>query len=120
MTYTFEHKNPAEGTNYYRLKMAGTNGTVSYSSVAVTAVSCEASSIHLLPNPVSNTLQITGGKDQNATVVIYSTDGRTLLKQTIAGSGAQIDVTQLLPGTYTVQIVDIAGHVLTVQQIVKK
>ncbi len=119
-TYTFGHNNPAEGSNYYRLKMVGTDGRATYSVVAVTAVSCEASAVQLLPNPVSHTLQIGGLKGQNATVVIYSTDGRAVLKQTVSGPNAQVDVTPLMPGTYTVQVLNATGQPLTVQQIVKK
>lgn len=60
-----------------------------------------AATISVYPNPVDNTLFITGAK-QAATVVVSNTTGQVVLTTTMTGNS--IDVSRLTPGLYFITV----------------
>lgn len=77
---------------------------------------------NISPNPTSDSfvLNITKGNTHNAEIVIYSSDGKILVKNNVYGlSNIEIDMSIYKKGIYLVQLRDSNGSVYT-SKIVKK
>lgn len=108
--YLFTDSNPANGTNFYRLRMVDRDGTFSHTrakslefSIAIDAA--------LYPNPVVDKLLLkVDDFNKVKSVNFINLQGRTILESTnISANG--IDVNSLPTGLYVVQVVNINGSV---------
>ena len=79
--YSYTHRQPAHGNNYYRLKMIDIDGRFTYSPVAVTSNRFAAVSVNAFPNPVTNLLQLNINADSNETILCHlqNTAGKTVI-----------------------------------------
>ena len=114
-TYSFLDKNPANTTDEYRLKIEDLNGAITYSKV-VTLMYANPndhaiinSNISVYPNPTSGKVnlaisQTTGAPSFN--IMIMNNLGAIVKTATSAQPTWQTDVTQLVPGTYFIQVVN--------------
>jgi len=90
--YGFQDLNPAEGTNYYRLKMWDKQGRSSYSRVVI--VNFSLAIVQLYPNPakhmvyLKNNLNFTFGEPLN--VELINPLGQSLFKEKIPTSGMNL------------------------------
>jgi hypothetical protein len=99
------------GARYYRLKIIGRNGQVTYSAVKVVLFGSN-NEWTVYPNPVTNYLQVVTQTEAGIKVEIQlvNTTGQVLLNRSVVGTGfpqkIQIDVRQLrLPaGLYVVKL----------------
>ncbi len=109
-TYSFQHRKPAAGINYYRVKQIDADGRYSFS--AVVKIKNENSSIVISPNPAQDHIQISlqqlPGK---AVLSIYNQQGQTVLQQALPANTLQstINIAKLPSGMYTAQILSGAG-----------
>ncbi|HEU5053338.1 MAG TPA: T9SS type A sorting domain-containing protein [Hanamia sp.] len=81
--YSFTDNSPQDGKNYYRLKLVGKNGNVSYSSIVL--VKFNFRKILIYPNPASNKIYITNNlnfsKGKSINFQLLDFGGKTLYKK---------------------------------------
>ena len=106
--YSWIMKNPANGKMYFRLKAVDFDGRSTYSNVAVTTMDCRQTKIAALPNPVHETLIVTGLSGNNQ-LRIFTMEGKLVALVTSNASMTQIDVAHLPNGFYMVRIVKADG-----------
>jgi len=83
---------PFQGINYYRLKMVDRDGSFSYSSI-VSVNTGNLQQVSLLTNPVKDRVMLSHDKaGNNATVEIFSADGRRLVSRKAAAGAVRTDV----------------------------
>ena len=111
--YSFIDKNPAEGTNYYRLKQMDYDGAYEYSSVITVEYSTKGgSTIEMFPNPVKSELTLTNAVGQ---ATVYNALGQAVKQLTINANQATIQLADLLNGQYYLQVLQGDGTVVTKQ-----
>lgn len=108
--YLFTDTNPANGTNFYRLRMVDRDGTFAYTRAKSLEFDIKIETA-LYPNPVSDKLLI---KVQDMTkiksVSLLNLQGKVVLESnTVPTNG--LDVMNLPTGLYVVQVVNINGSV---------
>ena len=107
LTYGYTHYYPMDGVNYYRLKQIDLNGKISYSKVIALNLNVPDAEPFLYPNPANKSININlGSSVGHADVLLYSLDMRLLrkLNLNIVGLTSNIDISQLLPGVYFIQV----------------
>jgi len=133
-TYSLLDKNPAQGTDEYRLKLEDLNGSITYSNI-VTLIYGNANSsltktnITIYPNPAKSTLNLNitpGFKTNPATqqnlnpgipalastgsnvynIKIVNSLGQVIKTATTGDQNWQTDVSGLVPGTYILQVIN--------------
>lgn len=107
LAYRYTHYYPMDGVNYYRLKQIDLNGKISYSQVIAINLNVPDAEPFLYPNPANKSININlGSSVGHADVLLYSSDMRLLrkLNLNIAGLTSNIDISQLLPGVYFIQV----------------
>jgi len=119
-TYGFNDNSPVSGVNYYRLAVKDVNASVAYSDIRTVNFSGKGN-MALYPNPANNTLYVSGTDDKNVVVSIYNEVGQIV--NTLSSNGETIrtggiDVSQLLPGAYSIQVKGESG--LTTMRFVKQ
>ena len=119
-TYGFNDNSPASGVNYYRLAIKDVNASVAFSDIRSVNFSGKGN-MALYPNPANNTLFVSGTDDKNVVISIYNEVGQIV--NTLSSNGETIrtggiDVSQLLPGAYSIQVKGESG--LTTMRFVKQ
>ncbi len=115
--YNFRDNHPAEGINYYRIKVTDVNGKISYSTVANVQFSVNKSDLKVFPNPITGTtIHLIFGKNTNAVyaISIINKLGQTVLNTTLNHSADRkiesISISNhLAAGTYIIKAVDKAN-----------
>ncbi len=105
-TYNYYHPNPANGKNYYRLKMVNKDGSYTYSPVRLINLG-KGVSVNVYPNPVHEKLQIaiSNNANKSATIKVANVQGQVMLTKIITNF-VEIDVRTWQAGTYIVQVDD--------------
>lgn len=118
--YDLLHLSPAEGNNYYRIKMIAADGSLSYTpSRKVNLQKNTLVTIH--PNPAKDLINIyfnEAGK-KAVTVNIVAADGKTVAKKWIASANQveMMDASQLAKGYYFVKIITSAETIIKTIQV---
>ena len=94
---------PAQGVNYYRLKMVDVSGKYAYSEVRTVNFDGAVRSYTLTPNPAKEFVMVKG-MDAGASILIMSTTGQVISTTKATGTAETINL-NMVPGTYYVQIV---------------
>ncbi len=98
-TYQHTHKDPIEGTNYYRLKQVDVNGEFSYSDVI--SIDYNKLRLGMYPNPATNEVFFGSPNQEQINITIYNNIGTLMLESyTVTNTGIAIDV--LPNGIYNV------------------
>jgi len=119
LAYSFIDNNPVTGVNYYRLKKVSTSGETSYSEIAsITWKLTEQVQIAVYPNPVQKVLTVEAGTGaKSLSLSVFDMQGRKL----IASEGNQLNVEDLVAGTYMVKVSDLStGNLLGTKKFIKK
>ena len=111
-SYNWIDTKPTIGDNYYRVKVNGKNGGISYSNVASVNIVAAKTGFSVFPNPVSDGiigLKIKNVAAGNYTIKVLSSDGKLMSREIIkhAGGSSSKNITsaaKLLSGTYQVEI----------------
>jgi hypothetical protein len=141
-TYGFLDKNPINGTDQYRLKIEDLNGKVSYSSVVTLLYGDQrnvANNISVYPNPVNGVINMSVTQsgsssssslpraltvnsisdftavNNNSTgydIKILSLTGSVMKTATSASTNWQENVSNLIPGTYIIQVINKGNNAL--------
>ncbi len=96
--YSYVHKNPLKGINYYRLQMVDLDGSFEYSAIETVHVQANGS-ITFEPNPAFNMINFSEPVDD---VKVYDQLGRELIH--VYGTGQSLDVSELSNGIYFIAI----------------
>jgi hypothetical protein len=105
--YQWVHQTPADGRNYYRLKMKDSDGAYTYSRIASLRFDGKAAAI-VYPNPVSDVLIVEDSKEI-VLLRIVSPEGKKVYEASKVPDA--IPVKGLAAGVYQVQITRQSGAV---------
>ncbi|MDH7463579.1 T9SS type A sorting domain-containing protein [Chitinophagaceae bacterium 26-R-25] len=103
-TYSFTDKSPANGLNYYRLKMVDIDGKYSYSPVKTLRFDAIAGELHILPNPVVNNFYVKGLLEP-ALVRVLDVNGKVVLVQNDVTATTIVNAASLARAVYLVQVI---------------
>ena len=83
--YSYLHKMPVDGNNYYRLKMRDIDGRFTYSPVIKVTATVNALSITVFPNPVADVLQLhlVAVKNEIISLTLHSADGKIISSKAV-------------------------------------
>lgn len=123
--YMFDHKQPQNGANYYRLKMVDKDGNFTYSNVVVINVAVKGISVvGVYPNPFVDRVNISVSteKTEVVTIKLFDNTGKLVrVQQTKAQSGTNViaisNLNTLARGMYIIDV-QTSGASLK-QQIIK-
>ncbi|MDO3626978.1 T9SS type A sorting domain-containing protein [Mucilaginibacter sp. BT774] len=113
-TYSFLDKNPANGTNLYRLKQEDINNNISYSGIVTIQYaninSIVSHNLSVYPNPAGSTVSL-AISSQNADAGIYnirfvSSTGLVVKEVMSSQTSWQGNISNLLPGIYIVRVMN--------------
>ena len=105
----FVDKLPANGENFYRLKLICNDGRIEYSKILVTNIKYEAGLVSLYPNPAKNRATIIFKKRlEKGKLTIVNIAGRQILEKELSYdlNKTEIDLTGLPKGLYYVIVSD--------------
>jgi hypothetical protein len=112
--YNNIHTSPAEGNNFYRIKMMADNGSFVYSPSRKVNL-LKSSAVTIYPNPAKNTIHINLGSMANKPVSIslIAADGKLVSQQwtPVATRVETMDVSSYAKGYYFVKI-EAAGDII--------
>lgn len=120
--YSGEHKNPVNGSNYYRLKMSDLDGKTSYTTISKVNVTLNDGTT-LYPNPARDGFVYLSLKDdmvsRNGSLVILTLTGRTVHQQHFRSLNEteKIDIRQLAQGMYILRLTTENGAVNKTLQV---
>ncbi|HHS95505.1 MAG TPA: T9SS type A sorting domain-containing protein, partial [Phaeodactylibacter sp.] len=124
-TYSFLHKAPSNGENYYRLKMKDLDGTVEYSDIRSLRFEGNAGLQNVGPNPFDDYFKLEWAARGAATLQIQLVDmlGRVLVERSIIvredeGSYCLTGLSGLPMGTYMLKVWN--GKAWYMERLVKK
>ncbi len=85
--YSMEHLTPANGINYYRLRITGNDGKISYSKIATIRLG-NLSVIAVAPNPFENRIDVMAPLERKSPVkiILFDADGRLVYQNIFSGS----------------------------------
>ena len=110
--YNFSDKNPANGNNYYRLKMLDKNGQFKYSDIKLLHFgNALKNTVRMFPNPAfGQTTIIYGGEHGAGRIEIINAIGVLVKRVAVSQSAMQVlDLSYLSSGAYVVKIVSEDG-----------
>jgi hypothetical protein len=111
-TYSLVDKNPVNGNNQYRLKQEDYSNTITYSNVVNVEYSDKTNviaKICVFPNPATNNISLTINPKSDKfayNVRVTNSTGMIVRQATITQPTWKDNVSNLLTGTYLVQVVD--------------
>lgn len=110
--YSLTDKNAMDGQNLYRLKSEDINNNVTYSQIVEVMISGNgnADKIRLYPNPATSAINLNVLGKTNGTasysITVSNSTGFIVKQATSSQPNWQASVSDLLPGTYVVRVVD--------------
>jgi hypothetical protein len=82
--YLYNHTNPVNGFNYYRIKQIDNNGSFKYSEIVTILKKDNLTSVIVAPNPVKDILHIVEPNNRFVlSAEVYSLDGKRILQKNI-------------------------------------
>ncbi len=112
MHYSYLHKLPADGNNYYRLKMSDKDGHFTYSPVIKITVPVSTNKIIVRQNPVIDllNLQVRALKNETIMFLLYSAEGKVIASRsftvTKGNNLLSWDLQQVAAGNYFITSVN--------------
>jgi Secretion system C-terminal sorting domain/Bacterial Ig-like domain len=115
--YTAFDNNPYSGFNYYRLKIVGRDGKISYSDIKIIYFNNDYK-VTVSPNPVKDVINlfVSRNSNDNFSLQIIDAMGRTVKQLTSNTSFTAIPVLHLNKGMYFVRIID--GDRITTNKVI--
>ena len=101
--YTYLHKNPVDGINYYRLKLIESNSMATYSNI-VSVDYTRKSLVSVSPNPVHQILKINTDKTIEQ-VNLINANGEVLKTWKKVTNFSSLNIASLAAGIYIVQTI---------------
>lgn len=107
-SYSFNDDKPANGANFYRLKMIDNDGKFKYSNIVVISNRKGVKS-YVYPNPATDRITVSHGKaTSSATIRILDAEGRQMRAVGVQPGALQtsININELAKGNYVVVFVN--------------
>ncbi len=112
VSYTFAHKSPLAGLNYYRIKALDNSGKEQYSSIAKVKIETGKQGFAVYPNPVRGeviNLQMTNMAAGSYTVQLFNNLGQEVYRSSLLHTGGSatrsLNIAALsVQGTYTIKL----------------
>lgn len=117
--YSYRHKDPASGKNYYRVKSRDEFGEENYTPIKMLMVKSPGASFTVWPNPASATVNIAAENYSPMKVRIFDLSGKLQLDQLTQTAETSINISSLKPGIYLLNMTTQDG-VSHNQKIIKK
>lgn len=112
--YKFWHERPGAGVHYYRLRQVDADGSFDYTQVRSIQFEDKVAQIfELYPNPASAYVNIKTDSEAYSIRIIDQT-GRPVRE---VRNTPRLDITDLVPGVYWVQLTGAAGQVLQTEKL---
>jgi hypothetical protein len=102
-SYSFDHTNPLDGVNYYKLVQVDVDERKSSGKI-ITVTFGEQSGISIYPNPVVDYFSIRNDKNLPGQVKIFNAAGQPVFVQKIQGLITRINMAGFKSGLYHVEI----------------
>lgn len=124
--FSFVDKNPASGSNFYRVKAITGGKDLQYSKSVMVLYNPGSTHVVLYPNPVYNQLwtEIISDRLENVTISIFDSYGRLIKEQRVAvmpgNNKINIPLSTLAAQTYMIKVFSQQRGLLTVQKIIKQ
>ncbi len=110
--YSAFDANPAQGTNYYRIKAVETTGKIVYSKVLTVSLGSANKGLKVYPNPVRGnqvTISLSNIKRGQYTLRVINTAGQDIHRQVLNNQGSTltqtIDLPSIKAGVYNILII---------------
>ena len=120
LKFQFTDMTPYLPVTFYRAKIYVANGTgaVKYSSIAKVQQSADAG-VTIIPNPVSNSLNVTftNSQAEKVTVRVLNTEGKLVTESSTNNNYIHFDTQKLPAGTYLLQV-NKQGQAMATQKFV--
>lgn len=105
--YSYLHKNPLAGSNFYRLKQMDYDGNFEYSNVISIDLANGGHQLTISPNPTSTgqfTINFSDSNFESGELEIYDSVGRMVRTQNISINNTEIQTEDLPKGIYLVNL----------------
>ncbi|MCC6281300.1 MAG: T9SS type A sorting domain-containing protein [Saprospiraceae bacterium] len=113
-TYTFIDQTPLFGPNFYRLRQTDFDGKIEFSDIVIVKLSGSTSGFSVFPNPASDgylTVNFTGETTESDLFVrMFNTKGQVVQTDLLYGESGRIDVHNLTPGIYLLEMSSQGRH----------
>ena len=105
-SYSYLQTNPARGIDFYRLRLTDPGGAITYSRIlTVSTAAAVAPPPSLFPNPARNSVMITLPTARPAVIRLFNSAGNLVKTVHSSNTTISVDVSQLSPGFYVVEVV---------------
>ncbi len=110
--YSLVDQDPFSGVSFYRLKITGKDGTVSYSQWQQVSFTGRPT-IQVYPNPATDYINISGVNITSGSTtpkaVLSDISGRVMRQAVLSGQPTQLSLTGLAHGTYILRVINADG-----------
>jgi murein DD-endopeptidase MepM/ murein hydrolase activator NlpD len=100
--YSLNDLEPAQGINFYRLKMVDKDGQFTYSNIEKVNIA-KINTVRVFPNPATNIVTLQG-VSKYSRVRISSLQGSELLSKNFEGDELKLNISHLPAGVYLLQL----------------
>ena len=101
-SYTCYDDSPADGWNYYRLKITDLSGKISYTAVEKVWLKRTAA-FAVFPNPATDKIYISLPGTAKGVLRLYAADGKKYYEQAVTSSFMQLNIKSYAPGWYLLE-----------------
>lgn len=119
--YSFTHFDPANNSNYYRLKQVDFDGAFEYSEIRIVQLE-KSNDIRIFPTLAYQTITVERGTNNlsDIDIQVYDMNGQLVLFQTLSTnvSNTTLNISNLFPGAYFIKLQDKLG--IKTKQFLKK
>ena len=117
-SYSLSQNQDRPGITYYRLKIVGADGTITYSSVVKFSSDCNKVVITVSPNPVRDIVKVSGVQNGN-TITVISNTGAKLQTKKVSSTTEMLNLSSYAQGIYLIIVTDESGNILERTKLIK-
>ncbi|HZH97243.1 MAG TPA: T9SS type A sorting domain-containing protein, partial [Flavisolibacter sp.] len=116
--YSFQHNNPANGCNYYKLQIIDIDGKNDFSPIR--ELKTGATEMSVSPNPVVSQMIVHHPFIKSGVLLIKNSIGAIMLRQNIFNNQTPVDVSVFAPGVYFAEVTDTQQHSTKIKFVKKQ
>lgn len=102
--YSFTHRDPVDGINYYRLKQTDFNGQYEIFPAKSIMYNRDLNKPSIFPTIATDIINVNFNKEVNSTYSILTVDGRLVESGSMTNQTETLDISSLPAGQYFIQI----------------